>query len=589
MASIGQPRRVQQPPPPLGFFERWQRRIRNHIRQALARGDLVTMLMTIIMLSMPALAMESAGLADGILILLPIVLVGAALGYFLSWSSLSEGSALFISTVYGLSLILLLSILFLGEGGSLPARTTDLIDRVNEWTIAVDTDTPSDDNIVLVLIMAVLFWFLGHNTVWHLFRIDRVWRAILPPGLILLINNADYTGDAPLQIYLIIYVLIALLLVVRSHADAREYDWYRNRVRYPRQMRRYFLRIGAAMSLVFVLFAWLLPTLQPDGIDDFSQALSDLNEALEQLFGSDDGESVTTAEFYGGDQLELSGAIQLSDQPVFEVTVAENIGYRFYWRSTAFDTYVGGTWEHYRSVRASKEEGDLTLNIGTFLPGARQSVSQEFQMLLSASSLVYAAPQPTLFELPMRVELDCIDDLSSFECVNNNAPVDVSITRPFNLLREGDRYNVTSLVSVADADALRTASTEYPAWVTNRYLQGTEQVTPRLLELTQGIVANANNPYDRAKAIERWLRMNLAYDELIPQPPEGQDPVDWFVFDIQRGYCNYYASAMILMLRSQGIPARMAAGFSQGEFDPANNQYLVRERDAHTWVEVYFP
>jgi hypothetical protein len=97
------------------------------------------------------------------------------------------------------------------------------------------------------------------------------------------------------------------------------------------------------------------------------------------------------------------------------------------------------------------------------------------------------------------------------------------------------------------------------------------------------------NPYDQAKAIEHWLRTNIQYNESIPTPPAGSDPIEWFLFEERQGYCNYYASAMVLMLRVQGIPARLAAGFAQGTWDANRGSFEVLERDAHTWVEVYFP
>jgi hypothetical protein len=116
-------------------------------------------------------------------------------------------------------------------------------------------------------------------------------------------------------------------------------------------------------------------------------------------------------------------------------------------------------------------------------------------------------------------------------------------------------------------------------------------VTNRTAELARTIVndAGATSTYDQAKAIETWLRTNIIYNETIPQPAPDQDPVDWVLFDLKQGYCNYYASAMIIMLRTLGIPARMAAGFAQGTWDAAQQVYNVQERDAHTWVEVFFP
>ena len=123
------------------------------------------------------------------------------------------------------------------------------------------------------------------------------------------------------------------------------------------------------------------------------------------------------------------------------------------------------------------------------------------------------------------------------------------------------------------------------------HLQGVQTLSPPVEEPANQITqqANAQTPYDQARAIERWLRTNIQYNESIPNPPAGQDPIDWFLFEQQEGYCTYYASAMVMMLRAQGIPARMAAGFAAGTWDPEQNAYLVRERDAHTWVEAYFP
>jgi len=75
----------------------------------------------------------------------------------------------------------------------------------------------------------------------------------------------------------------------------------------------------------------------------------------------------------------------------------------------------------------------------------------------------------------------------------------------------------------------------------------------------------------------------------LPQPPTDQDIVDYFLFDLKRGYCDYYATAMVVMARATGLPARLAVGYASGEFDPANNRYVVTAADAHSWVEIYFP
>src|SRR3972149_7569533 len=94
--------------------------------------------------------------------------------------------------------------------------------------------------------------------------------------------------------------------------------------------------------------------------------------------------------------------------------------------------------------------------------------------------------------------------------------------------------------------------------------------------------------YDKAKAIEAYLR-TYPYDLEVPAPPEGQDVADYFLFDLKKGYCDYYATAMVVLARSSGVPARFVLGYSPGSYDAPNAQYVVRELNAHSWVEVYFP
>lgn len=593
MATYPQQNRAQQPPDPLHWGERWRRRIRNNLRQIVARGDLTILSIVWMLVAMPVLSFAAADWAEGILSLLAVVFFSVLFGYLLGWSRLSELMALIVSTLYGVLIAGGTVILFNAEGGNLLQRSADFMLRLSDWVQVVSNGGISDDNLIFIFFMAVLFWFVGYSTAWHVFRIDRVWRAILPPGVMLLFNTFSYNEDAPLEIYVIIFVFLALLLIVRSHVDAREYEWYRRQVRYSRNVRQYFLRVGAIMALVVVLLAWVIPAGEDgqnqDRFDEFLNSISRITEIWDRLFAGLESQGVASPEYYGGDRLELSGAIQLGEDPVLEVAAPSQ--YRWYWRSTVLDVYLNGAWEHNRSVRATKDSEGLLLNVGQNEYQGRQTVTQDIQVLMPATSLIYAAPQPVEFGVPVKVELDCVTAPDNFECVNQNLLVDPSVVRTVDPLREGDEYEIASSLSVATAFELREASTDYPAWVTARYLQYQERISPQLNQLSLEIVAQAGalNPYDKAKAIERWLRTNIAYDENIPEPPVDQDPVDWVVFTYKRGYCNYYASAMILMLRSQGIPARLAAGFSQGEYQADSGTYLVRERDAHTWVEAFFP
>jgi transglutaminase-like putative cysteine protease len=193
---------------------------------------------------------------------------------------------------------------------------------------------------------------------------------------------------------------------------------------------------------------------------------------------------------------------------------------------------------------------------------------------------------------------------------NPDDTVELGLVEAAEYLQAGDEYEVIAAISVATIEELRSAGLEYPGWITERYLQLPGSVTPRTRELAATITEGMDNPYDRAQAITNYLRENISYNETVPNPPSGQDAIDWFLFDYRRGFCNYYASAEVILLRSLGIPARLSVGYSQGEYAPLMGSasraqpgsdtssqsvfpigelYTVRHKDAHAWPEVYFP
>ncbi len=131
----------------------------------------------------------------------------------------------------------------------------------------------------------------------------------------------------------------------------------------------------------------------------------------------------------------------------------------------------------------------------------------------------------------------------------------------------GGSYRVVASTSTAAPSDLRNAGDAYPEFVEQRYLSLPDTITPRTVALTESVTAASMTPYDRARAIETYLREAIAYDETVVEPPNDADIVDYVLFERERGYCEYYASSMTVMLRSIGIPARVAVGFYPGDFD----------------------
>ena len=152
-------------------------------------------------------------------------------------------------------------------------------------------------------------------------------------------------------------------------------------------------------------------------------------------------------------------------------------------------------------------------------------------------------------------------------------------------------YTIEAQISDASQEELRNAGRDYPAWVRDRYLQLPASLTPRMRELAHTIVddAHATNDYDRAAAIEAYLRKNYTYSTHTTLAPAGREYMDYFLFDSKEGYCEHYSTAMVVLLRILGVPAREGTGFAPGEPNAAQTEWTIRESSAHAWPEVFFP
>ncbi len=160
-------------------------------------------------------------------------------------------------------------------------------------------------------------------------------------------------------------------------------------------------------------------------------------------------------------------------------------------------------------------------------------------------------------------------------------------------LRSAERnYTIVSLVPALSADELDAL----PGWEVEPlpdeyaiYLELPERVVPRVRTLATQLTADEATLFAKATAIERYLR-TFPYDLTVPSPPEHvQDVADYFLFELQRGYCDYYATAFVVLARAAGIPARFVTGFTNGSWNPEQQAWTVTEADAHSWPEVYFP
>jgi transglutaminase-like putative cysteine protease len=157
--------------------------------------------------------------------------------------------------------------------------------------------------------------------------------------------------------------------------------------------------------------------------------------------------------------------------------------------------------------------------------------------------------------------------------------------RPGTALLPGETYTVESQVPQYTTEQLRRSGTDYPADVETRYTQLPSSTSDRVRVRAAEVAGGYDNPYDKAVAVRDYLQSNKTYSLDVPQP--SGEIADRFLFQMDAGYCTYYATTMVVMLRAQGVPARFVTGYTPGE-QVGEDRYVVRGLDSHAWVEVYF-
>lgn len=470
-------------------------------------------------------------------------------------------------------------------------RWQNLVIRLNAWYERAMQGGTSYDNLMFILQMGVIIWAMGYLTIWFLFRSGKVWPAILPGGLVLLINF--YYAPNDISFWFITYMMVSLLLIIRFNLYYQEHKWRAQGVFFRPDIGFDFLRDGFIFSALLIGFAWFTPPIvdaKTLGLfDNFEGTWRDTQNEWNRLFADLNYRERQAFDAFGS-SLKLGGPRHLTDEPVMDVQV-EGIGR--YWRAVVYDYYTGDGW-----LTRDEDKAAFGLDNALSLPmfEARAPVTQTYAFHRDKATVLYAMSNPVALNRSARATFNA---LSAEEAAQANIPnwsntgepqvEEVTFIRSDATVDAGESYQVVSLTSQATTNQLQNAGNGYAGWVVERYLQLPDSITDRTRQLARDLTDNFDNNFDKARAIERHLRNELKYNEAFSAPPAGVDKVDYVLFTGKEAYCDYYATSMIVMLRSLGIPARLAAGFARGTYDSEKAAYHVLNKDAHSWVEVYFP
>lgn len=549
-----------------------------HISSFLPWEDWLTLAIISIGFMSVVYSISAADWVDGLPSLYPVGFAGLLMGYGLSklrWNELLiHPAALFVGAT-----LMFFQLIAIVPGGSIYVRTDALVDRMYVWWAAVTQGGISSDPLPFILLLVVLTWTGAYVSSWAVFRWRNPWIALVPGGTALLWNISFIPGQFSNSF--VVFIFAAVLLVMRAHVAQREAEWERRGIRYPEFLSLSALHWTFWLTVVLLVLVRAMPLAERSDTAyerwrDFTSPLTDRMQPLARVFISVDAKRPVDVHNLE-DALAFQGKIKLSSREAVDITVELTPEMAAYLRAQSFDEYTASGWK-------VNIEGEVPVRPGqsTGVPPAdetegRAEVVINVTVKGNNDDFLYSLGQPV--EADRRAEAAIGEDRS-----------DVNSLKPGGRLREGDTYTVTGSVSVASEAQLRAAGTNYPDWVTERYLRLPGSLPERVSGKAQEVARNADTPYDQALAIERYLR-TFPTDYDLPSTPPGRDSVDFFLFDVQRGYFDYHASAMAVMLRSLGVPSRVAAGYV---IDPLTRQgetstFALTERYAFAWPEVYFP
>jgi transglutaminase-like putative cysteine protease len=536
------------------------------------------------------LSARAAGILGGLLgIALTLILVGRLLPSLSAlWSELGYALQWHQDRLNG---VIRWPFPFASTAGFLWQKLNSLGLRLWWWGQTVAGGGLTQDRIVLHLLTAFLAWSSALFATWQIYRRRSAVTGLVPGGAAMAII-AFFRGGLSV-FYLVVYLFCTLWLLAICHLWTARERWERTGTDYPGNLGMEMTFSLTPLLVAVLAVAALFPVVYSHPLREGFWRLMDapwshVERVAERFFGPiESGYATGVGSGIGtGGELPrshlLGGRPELGETLVLyvstndppppppvpdEVEEPEPAHPRRYWRGQTYDTYTGLGWDNGPLERRSLAPSQLLEPATT--PGF--DLLQQYQRVAPQHQSVYVVNAPYRLDQPVEVW--------------SSAPGDL-----VQLTGEADVYTVLSRAPQPTVDELRARSpitSTLPSDIREPYTALPDTVPQRVVDLAHQVTGDASTRYERAWAIEQYLRA-YPYSLDLPDPPKNRDLVDYFLFDLQKGYCDYYASAMVVMARIVGVPARLASGYAQGTYDPDTDRWVVTEEDGHSWVEVYF-
>ena len=463
---------------------------------------------------------------------------------------------------------------------------TSIFSRLWAWLVALFTGRSLIDPLAAGMVWNLILWFIGAWAAWHLRRNHQALRALAPGGIVLA-TVLDYSR-AEVEL-LIVYLACLLALVGLTEDEWRHKGWKMRKIDFSESIHIDTLVIVGMVTIVLVLSAAGAPSFSwRELVERLRQGDRSGEDRVAQSLGLEPPKNIADSAPYRSNGLprghlldtppelfqDIVMTISTGELPPIPQAVTEVQPNRYYWRAITYDVYSGVGWS---SSPAQDER--LPANTPLFQ-------SPENYRLVVQHIKTNPGQRNSAYWTGVLAQVDADIDIAW----RSKPPSDPTPTQGGDMLGalvDGSEYTVLSYVPQNSVSELRASGGDYPAEISNRYL-GLPKTTPeRVLALARKLTQASPTIFDRALAIETYLR-SFPYTLDVEPPPPDRDVVDYFLFTAQRGYCDYYATSMVVLARGAGLPARIVIGYSSGDYNTSTAEYVIRQEDAHSWVEIYF-
>lgn len=474
---------------------------------------------------------------------------------------------------------------------SLEGRLLDLNLSVSRWVEEVIViGTRSYETSIFLIVLGALVWGAGQFSAYAVFRRHKPLPAVLLTGFMLLVNVGITTRDE--YLHLVVFVAAALVLLIRLNLLDQTREWRARGMRDVADVSHAFLRNGVAFVAIAIVAATSLAANASSAPlsrawQNFDDDLLEVGYAINRWLGGVSGSARGPNILFTPSQT-IRGVWESSTQLVFTATSSDGEGHR--WRGATYDSFDGNTWQQLDRQSQLVDIG------GELLAGTKERIDDSDArnvVVLKVTPADYGGDVIVAPESPQKV-----DQQAEVQVNGPDGPF-VAVKLVYGIQPEVP-FTVTSMVrdtrgrNALTGNELAVSGTAYPEWV-ERYLAirpGSlgDIVRQTAADILDSLPGNQRDPYHVAAAVQDYLWRSGGFEyttDVRGLCEDNSRQVDCFL-EIKKGYCEFFASAMVMLLRELGIPARYVLGYLPGQ-EQADGSWRVEGSAAHAWVEVYFP